>query len=143
MNILRLLALLATAALVALGVWVTGGLISDDFRVSMGLTAAWLAICAAGCAVVAWRVRPLRVPVLLGYALSATAIGLYLGATTLRERVVDERVVTGAPAIAAAWHLTRASATRARPTPVPCRSGTTAMFLSSISPYPVVSTSWR
>ena len=100
MNILRVLAAFATAALVAFGVWVTGGWISDDFRVSMGLTAAWLAICAAGCAFVAWRVRPLRVPVLVGYALSATAIGLYLGLTTLRDRVVDERVVTGAPASA-------------------------------------------
>lgn len=101
MNILRLLAVPATAVLVAFGVWVTGGLISDDFRVSMGLTAAWLAICAAGCAAVAWRVRPLRLPVLIGYVLSATAIGLYLGLTTLRDRVVDERVVTAAPATAA------------------------------------------
>ena len=101
MNILRLLALPATAALVALGVWVTGGLISDDFRVSMALTAAWLTLCAVGCVAVAWRVRPLRVPVLAGYALSATAIGLYLGLTTLRDRVVDERVITAAPAPAA------------------------------------------
>lgn len=101
MNILRLLAFPATAALVALGVWVTGGWISDDFRVSMALTAAWLTICGIGCAVVAWRVRPLRVPVLLGYALSAAAIGLYLGLTTLRDRVVDERVITAAPAPAA------------------------------------------
>ena len=101
MNILRLLAVPATAALVAIGVWVTGGLISDDFRVSMALTAAWFAVCAAVCAAVAWRVRPLRVPVLAGYALSATAIGLYLGLTTLRDRVVDERIVTAAPATTA------------------------------------------
>lgn len=102
MTILRLTAFLATAGLVAFGVWVTGGWLSDDFRISMALTAAWLAIAAVGCAAVAWRVRPLRVSVLLAYAVSAAAIGLFLGVTTLRDRVVDERVVTGAPATVAA-----------------------------------------
>jgi hypothetical protein len=102
MTVLRFIALPATAALVAIGVWVTGGWLSDDFRVSMALTAAWLAIAAAGCAVMAWRVRALRAPVLLGYALSAVAIAVFLGVTTLRDRVVDERVVTAAPATAAA-----------------------------------------
>jgi hypothetical protein len=101
MTALRLIAFPATAALVVFGVWVTGGWVSDDFRVSMGLTAAWLALAAAGCVAVAWRVRPLRVPVLLGYALSAAAIGVFLGVTTLRDRVVEERVVVGAPATAA------------------------------------------
>ena len=110
MTLLRFTALPATAALVAFGVWVTGGWISDDFRVSMGLTAAWLAIAAAGSAAVAWRVRPLRIPVLLGYTLSAAAIGIYLGLTTLRDRVVEERVVTGAPATAAPAPGTRAPA---------------------------------
>ena len=109
MTLLRFTALPATAALVAFGVWVTGGWISDDFRISMALTAAWLAIAAAGSAAVAWRVRPLRVPVLLGYTLSAAAIGMYLGLTTLRDRVVEERVVAGAPATAA-----QASGTRTR-----------------------------
>jgi hypothetical protein len=98
MTILRLLSLPVTAAVVALGVWATGGWISNDFRVSMALTAVWFAIAAAGCAAVAWRVRPLRVPVLLGYVLSAAAIGIYLGLTTVRDRVVDERVVSAAPA---------------------------------------------
>ena len=110
MTLTRFTALPATAAVVAFGVWVAGGWVSDDFRVSMGLTAAWLAIAAAGCAAVAWRVRPLRVPVLLGYTLSAAAIGIYLGLTTLRDRVVEERVVTGAPATAAPTSGTRASA---------------------------------
>lgn len=102
MTVLRFTAFAVTAALVAFGVWVSGGWLSDDFRISMALTAAWLAIAAAGCAAVAWRARALRVPVLLGYALSAAAIGAFLAVTTLRDRVVDERVVTGAPATAAA-----------------------------------------
>ena len=101
MTILRFLSLPVTAALVALGVWVTGGWLSNDFRVSMALTAVWFAIAAAACVAVAWHVRPLRVPVLLGYALSAAAIGIYLGLTTVRDRVVDERVVSAAPVTAA------------------------------------------
>ena len=94
---LRLTSFLATAAIVAFGVWVAGGWLTDDFRVSMALTAVWLAVAAAGCAVVARRSRPLRVPVALGYVLTAVAIGIYLGATTLRDRVVDEQVVTAVP----------------------------------------------
>ena len=102
MTVPRVTAFAATAALVAFGVWVSGGWLSNDFRVSMAFTAAWLAIAAVGCAAVAWHVRALRVPVLLGYALSAAAIGAFLAVTTLRDRVVDERVVTGAPSTAAA-----------------------------------------
>jgi hypothetical protein len=61
---LRLAALPVTSAAVLLGVWIAGGAISDDFRVSMALTGIWLALAAAACAGVAWRVRPLRVPVI-------------------------------------------------------------------------------
>ena len=35
MTVLRVTAFAATAALVAFGVWVTGGWLSDDFRISM------------------------------------------------------------------------------------------------------------
>ncbi len=98
MLLLRFASLLATAAVVAFGVWVAGGWISDDFRVSMALTAAWLALAAAGCLLIARRSRLVRVPVALGYLLTAAVIGAYLGATTLRDRVVDEQVVMAVPA---------------------------------------------
>ena len=110
MTVLRFASFAATVLLVALGVWVAGGWISDDFRVSMALTAAWFALAAVACVAVAWRARLLRLPVLLGYALSAVAIGAYLAATTLRDRVVDEQVVTATPAPAAAGAATRAPA---------------------------------
>ena len=109
---LRSASLLATAVIVACGVWVAGGSITDDFRVSMALTAAWLAFAAGGCLLVARRYRPLRVPVALGYVLTAAAIGAYLGATTLRDRVVDEQVVTAVPAAEAAASETSASGGR-------------------------------
>ena len=47
---------------------------------------------------VARRRRALRVPVIAAYLLTAGAVGAYLGATTLRDDVVHERVITAAPA---------------------------------------------
>ena len=89
------------ASVVLLGVWVTGGVVSDDYRTSMALTAVWFLLSGAACLAVAWLVRPLRVAVLATYVLTAGAVGAYLAATTLQDRVVNEQVVTAAPAPAA------------------------------------------
>ena len=89
------------AAVVLLGVWVTGGVVSDDYRTSMALTAIWFLLSGAACLAVARRARPLRVAVLVTYVLTAGAVSAYLAATTLQDRVVDEQVVTAAPAPAA------------------------------------------
>jgi len=88
----------AVAVIVLAGVWVAGGVISDDYRTSMALTAAWFAISGAACVAIARRRRALRIPVLAAFLLTAGATGAYLGATTLRDRVVDEQVITAAPA---------------------------------------------
>jgi hypothetical protein len=93
-----LLAIPSVAAVVAAGVWVTGGVISDDFRTSMALTAVWFGVSGAACVAVALRSRRLRLPVLGAYVLTAAVVGGYLGLSTLRDRVVHERVVTAAPA---------------------------------------------
>jgi hypothetical protein len=106
-----LLAAPAVAAIVLTGVWVAGGVITDDYRASMGLTAAWFAISGAACVLVARRRRALRIPVIAAYLVTAGAVGAYLGATTLRDDVVHERVITAAPAPAPA----RAAAPGARP----------------------------
>jgi hypothetical protein len=95
---LALLAAPAVAAIVVTGVWVAGGVITDDYRTSMALTAVWFAICAGACLLVARRWRALRMPVIAAYLLTAGAVGAYLGATTLRDDVVHERVITAAPA---------------------------------------------
>ena len=47
---MRLLIVPAVAVIVLAGVWVSGGVISDDFRTSMALTATWFAISGAACA---------------------------------------------------------------------------------------------
>jgi len=92
----RLLAVPVVAALVLAGVWVTGGVISNDFRVSMALTAVWFVVAGAACVIVARHSRPLRFPVLAAYLVTAALVGGYLGLSTLRDRVVDERVVMAA-----------------------------------------------
>jgi hypothetical protein len=96
MPTLRVTAFPATALIVATGVWIAGGWISNDFRVSMALTAIWFALAGAAVAMVAWRFRALAVPAITGYLVSAVVIGGYLAATTLRDRVVDEQVVVAA-----------------------------------------------
>ena len=98
--VVRLVAIPVVAALVIAGVWVTGGVISNDFRVSMALTAVWFVVAGAACLVVARRSRPLRFPVLGAYLVTAALVGGYLGLSTLRDRVVDERVVMAGAASA-------------------------------------------
>src|SRR5215207_10325938 len=93
-----LLAIPAVAAVVLLGVWLAGGVVSNDFKTSMALTAAWFVLSGAACLVLARRFRALRVAVICTYVVTAGGLGAYLGVTTLRDRVVDERVVTAAPA---------------------------------------------
>jgi hypothetical protein len=94
---LRLLVIPVVGATMAAGVWVAGGVITNDFRVSVALTTVWFGVCGAACLIVALRAPALRLVVLAAYVVVAGAIGGYLGLTTLRDRVVDERVVTGVP----------------------------------------------
>ena len=93
-----LLAVPVVAVVFLFGVWVAGGVVSNDFKTSMALTAAWFLLYAVVCLLVARRSRALRVAVLGTYIVTAGAVGAYLGLTTLRDRVVHERVVTAAPA---------------------------------------------
>jgi hypothetical protein len=88
----------AAAATTLAGVYVAGGVITDDFRLSMLLTAAWFGIAGATALGSLKAGRSIGVPILAGYLIAATAIGAYLAATTLVDRTVNETVVTGTPA---------------------------------------------
>ncbi len=113
---LQLAAIPVVVAVVVLGVWVAGGLVTDDFRGSVALTTVWFIVAAGICLLVATRSRALRVPVVATYLLTAGAIGVYLASTTLRDRVVSERVVTGVePADAGPAPAAGASRAPARP----------------------------
>jgi Electron transfer DM13 len=96
----RLLSFPLVAVTVAAGVWVAGGLITNDFRTSAALIAIWMLVAAIVCLAIAIRRRALRVPVIAGFLVSAGAIGAFLALTTLRDRVVHEQVFVGRPVAA-------------------------------------------
>jgi hypothetical protein len=99
-GVAKLAAAVSVVVIVVAGVWISGGLITNDFGVAMALTVAWMGLAAAGCLLVAWRRRALRVPVLGAYLLSAVVLGAYLGRSTLVDDVVNERVVMASPSAA-------------------------------------------
>jgi len=97
-----LLVVPALAAVLALGVWIAGGVLTNSFVASIVLTTAWFALTGLACLVLAVRRRDLRYPVLGTYVVTAALVGGYLGWGTVHDRVARERVVTGAPASAVA-----------------------------------------
>jgi hypothetical protein len=94
---LKVLSGVTVAALTAVGVWVTGGLITNDFGVAMGLTTGWLVLAGIASVGIALRRRGLAVAVLGAYLLTAGAIGVYLGRSMFLDDTVNERVVTATP----------------------------------------------
>jgi hypothetical protein len=93
----RVAAAPAVTVIFLLGLWFFGGVITDDFDVAMALTALWFAAFGAGALAVAWRRTDLRIPVGGAFLVTATVVGGFLAFSTLRDKTVDERVVTGAP----------------------------------------------
>jgi len=108
---LRLLSIPVVGVTLLAGVWVAGGVITNDFRASIALTTLWFALSGLACLLVAVRAPAFRLPIAATYLVVAAAIGGYLGLTTLRDRVVDERVVVGLPATDVA-PMSRESASR-------------------------------
>ena len=80
------------------GIWVAGGVITDDFRASMALTALWFAAVVAA-AVVCWRRVPALRPAAVAAVVAFVAVGGWLGYTSTTDRVVDEVVVSGPAAL--------------------------------------------
>ena len=95
---LSLLSIPVVVAVVLLGIWVTGGLITNDFTLSMWLTAGWMGLSGLVCLAVAARSRLLRWPVLGAYVAIAVAAGAYLGSSLVFDDVVNEQVAVAAPA---------------------------------------------
>jgi hypothetical protein len=88
-----LLAAVAVAALLLAGVWIAGGEITNDFGVSMVLTAVWIALAGLICLAIGVRWRALRVPVIGAYLLTAGALGVYLSMSVFLDDEVNETVV--------------------------------------------------
>ena len=98
---IKLAAALAVVVIVLVGTWASGGLVTNDFGVAMTLTAAWMVLAGVGCALIAWRNRNLRVPVLGAYLLTAALLGGYLGRSTFLDDEVSENVVQVTPGVPA------------------------------------------
>ena len=97
---LRLLAVPLVIALLLAGGWVTGAVLTNDFTLSMVLTAAWAGVVGLACLVLVRRRREMW-PALAAFALTAIVAGGYLGAETLVDDKVDEDVVKATPPAAA------------------------------------------
>ena len=95
--IAKLAAALSVVFIVLAGIWVSGGLITDDFRLAMGLTAAWMLLAAVAAGAVGWRHPALRAPVIGAYLLTAVVAGGYLARFMFVDDVVHERVVRVTP----------------------------------------------
>jgi Electron transfer DM13 len=90
---LQLAVAVAVVVVLVAGIWVSGGVITNDFGLAMALTAVWMGIAAAACVAIAWRRPHVRVAVIGAYLLTAIVVGGYLGRSTLIDDEVNERVV--------------------------------------------------
>lgn len=101
----RLLAVVAAGGLTLLGVWLAGGVLTDDAALAMVLTGAWFVVAGAVAGAVALRFRPVRWAVLGGWAVTAALAGGFLLLTSSVGRTVDEDVLrveaSGGPTTAA------------------------------------------
>jgi hypothetical protein len=111
---LRLLSIPLVAIVTAAGLWVAGGVITDDSSVAMPLTAAWMTLAGVACLGIAVRSRAFRWPVLGAYVVTALALGAYLAPSQLFDDVVHEEVATAAPARAPAVAEMQPAAARPR-----------------------------
>ena len=95
--IAKLAAAVSVVVIVLAGIWVSGALITNDFRLAMGLTALWMLLAAVASGAVAWRHPALRVPVIGAYLLTAVVAGGYLGRSMFVDDEVNERVARVTP----------------------------------------------
>jgi|GEM_PF-502861 len=94
---LRWAAVPLVAVVVAAGVWITGGVVTDDETIAKGLTAVWLLAAGLVALFVAWRYRSLALPVLGTFAVVAGALGGFLLYTSSVDKVVNEDVLVAEP----------------------------------------------
>jgi hypothetical protein len=95
--IAKLVAAVSVVVIVLAGIWVSGALITNDFRLAMGLTALWMLLAAVATGAVAWRHTALRVPVIGAYLLTVVVAGGYLGRSMFVDDEVNERVARVTP----------------------------------------------
>jgi hypothetical protein len=90
---LRVLLALGVAAGLVVGIWIAGGVLTNDFVASVILTGVWLGGAGLACLALSWRHRRLRLPLLVPYVIVALAATVWLGRAEFFDDVVDEDVV--------------------------------------------------
>jgi hypothetical protein len=96
--VLRVLSVPATLVIVLVGLWLTGGVITNDFEVAMGLTVLWMGAAGLTALAVGIFSRPFRWPVIGAYVVTALVVGAYLGRSVFMDQTVNEQVAVAAPA---------------------------------------------
>lgn len=97
----RLAVVPVVVLIVAAGIWVTGAVLTQDPTLAMLITGLWLAMAGAVALFVGRRWRPLAVPVVGAYLVTAAVLGGYLLYASTVDKVVNEDVVVAAPRVTA------------------------------------------
>jgi hypothetical protein len=97
----RVLSVPAVVVLLLTGGWVAGGQITDDYALSMLLTAGWVGLVGVAALATFLKRREMW-PALVAFTVTALVAGGYLASETLVDDRIDEDVVTAAPARAGA-----------------------------------------
>ena len=93
----RAAAVVATAAVTGSGVWVTGGVLTDDASVARVLTGAWFVVVGGLAVAAALRWRAVTVAVVGAWVVTSVTVGGFLLLTSSVDRTVDEDVVSAQP----------------------------------------------
>jgi hypothetical protein len=94
---LRVVSVPITVVIVLVGIWVAGGVITNDFELAMRLTVLWVGAAGITAVAIGYFSRPLRWPVIGAYVVTALAVGGYLGRSVLMDKTVNEQVAMAAP----------------------------------------------
>jgi hypothetical protein len=90
-------AVVAATAVTGVGVWVTGGVLTDDASIARMLTGAWFVVVGGLAVAAALRWRAVAVAVVGAWLVTSVAVGGFLLLTSSVDRTIDEDVVRAQP----------------------------------------------
>lgn len=94
----RLLMVPVVIVITLLGLWVTAGQITSDFALSVVLSGVWFGLAGLAALLTAIHWRPLALPVLGTFVVTAGVVTAVLFSATFTDNTVDEQIaVAGGP----------------------------------------------
>jgi len=91
------LAIPVVVAITLLGLWFTAGQITSDFALSMVLSGLWFGLVTLIALAIGYRWRPLALPVIGTFVITAGVVTVVLFASTFTNNTVDEAIAIAAP----------------------------------------------